>query len=403
VVSLVRKILLKEAKEHMKYLCESLTDRHVGSIQNKKAGEYIFNVLNNSNATLVKVKKFNCFDWKPLDVSLIVDNNYYEAYISPYSSSKIIEASLCIASNLEELKNVDGKEKIVLLTDDLCKEQLVPKNFPFYNIDEHKEIIKLLENKGFKAVITATGKDENTAGGMYPFPLIEDGDFELPSIYIKDEIGEELKKKVNKTVKIEIKTHKEESSGMNVIADFNNEVENKIVLFAHFDSKLNSPGAIDNATGITSLLLLANLLENEKLNFNVEIALLNGEDYYSNPGQRLYFIENQNQLKKILLGINIDGMGYVKGKTAYSTYNTQLTDTAINILKEFNIIKGENWYQGEHAILAQQGIPAVAFTTSELKEIMSFVHTERDNLSIVDFDQIIDTAFALKNFIYSLQ
>ncbi len=402
-MSLLRKKLLNKAKEHMKFLCESLTDRHVGSIQNQKAGEYILNVLNNSNATLVKGKKFNCFDWKPLDVSLEVDNNYYEAYISPYSSSTKIEASFCIASNLEELKNVDGKDKIVLLTDDLCKEQLVPKNFPFYNIDEHKEIIKLLENKGFKAVITATGKDENTAGGMYPFPLIEDGDFELPSIYIKDKIGEELKKKVNKTVKIEIKTHKEESSGMNVIADFNNEVENKIVLFAHFDSKLNSPGAIDNATGITSLLLLANLLENEKLNFNVEIALLNGEDYYSNPGQRLYFIENQKQLKKILLGINIDGMGYTNGKIAYSCYNNQLTDSALIIFKEFNMVEGDNWYQGEHAILAQQGIPAVAFTTSELKEIMSFVHTERDNLSIVDFDQIIDTAFALKNFIYSLQ
>ena len=402
-MSLLKKELLNTAKGHMKFLCESLTDRHVGSIQNQKAGEYILNVLSNSNASIVKADKFKCFDWKPLEVSLQVDKDYYEANISPYSPSIEVEAKLCTASNLEELKKLEGRNKIVLLTDDLCKEQLVPKNFPFYNIDEHKEIMNLLENKGFKAVITATGKDENTAGGLYPFPLIEDGDFQLPSIYIKDTVGEKLKEKVNETVKIVINTYKKDSSGMNVIADFNNEVEKKIVLFAHFDSKLNSPGAIDNATGVTALLILSHLLEKDKLNFNVEIALLNGEDYYSNPGQRLYFIDNQEQLKKILLGINIDGMGYKNGKTAYSTYNTQITESAVNIFEKFNMIEGENWYQGEHAILAQQGIPAVAFTTNELEEIMSFVHTEKDNLSVIDFDQIIDNTLALKEFIYSLQ
>ncbi|MGM0446367.1 MAG: M28 family peptidase [Bacillota bacterium] len=399
----MEKTLLKKAKNHMVYLCESLTDRHVGSLQNQKAADYLLHVLNNSKASLIKEETFNCFDWEPLDVSFEVDSNEYKASISPYSPSAKIEGDLCTASNLEELRKIDGKDKIVLLTDDLTKEQLVPKNFPFYNIEEHKEIISLLENKGFKAVIAATGKDENTAGGMYPFPLIEDGDFLLPSIYIKDKTGEKLKNKVNKTAKIEINTLKEESSGKNIIVEFNNEVDKKIVLFAHFDSKLNSPGAVDNATGVTALLLLADLIGKENLNYNIEIALLNGEDYYSNPGQRLYFIEKQNELKNILLGINIDGMGYINGKTAYTTYNTQITKSAINNFSKFNMTEGEKWYQGEHAVLAQQGIPALAFTTNKLEEIMSFVHTKKDNLKIVDFEKIVDTALALKKFIYSLQ
>jgi aminopeptidase YwaD len=399
----MKKILLKKAKKHMEYLCESLKDRHVGSSQNQKAADYLLNVLNDSKASLVKEDKFNCFDWKPLDVSFEVDNNEYEANISPYSPSAKVEGPLCVASKLEELRKIEGIGKTVLLTDDLTKEQLVPKKFPFYNIDEHKEIISLLENKGFRAVIAATGKDEITAGGLYPFPLIEDGDFLLSSIYIKDKTGEELKNKVNKTVKIEINTLNEQSSGKNIIAEFNNEVDKKIVLFAHFDSKLNSPGAVDNATGVTVLLLLADLIEKEKLNYNIEIALLNGEDYYSNPGQRLYFIEKQDKLKNILLGVNIDGMGYINGKTAYTTYNTQITKSAIDNFSKFNMIEGEKWYQGEHAILAQQGIPALAMTTSKLEEIMSFVHTKKDDLEIVDFEKIVDTALALKKFIYSLQ
>ena len=30
------------------------------------------------------------------------------------------------------------------------------------------------------------------AGGVYPFPLIEDGDFDIPSVYLTAEEGERL-------------------------------------------------------------------------------------------------------------------------------------------------------------------------------------------------------------------
>ena len=42
------------------------------------------------------------------------------------------------------------------------------------------------------AIIAATGRDPGLAGGVYPFPLIEDGDFDIPSVYMKDVEGDRL-------------------------------------------------------------------------------------------------------------------------------------------------------------------------------------------------------------------
>ena len=68
----------------------------------------------------------------------------------------------------------------------------MPKNFVFYNPEEHKRIITLLENSGASASISATGRNAALAGGVYPFPLIEDGDFNIPSVYMTEEEGKRL-------------------------------------------------------------------------------------------------------------------------------------------------------------------------------------------------------------------
>lgn len=64
---------------------------------------------------------------------------------------------------------------------------------------------------------------------------------------------------------------------------------------AHIDSKQETPGAIDKASGTTILLLLAEMLAGYNGQMVVELAAVNGEDYYSNPGEMLYLKENQGR------------------------------------------------------------------------------------------------------------
>ena len=90
------------------------------------------------------------------------------------------KAQLCAASSLAELDSLDAKGKILLLHGEIAKEQLMPPSFPFYNPDEHKEIYRLLERSGARAVPAATSRNPEIGRWLYPFPLIEDGDFPLP-------------------------------------------------------------------------------------------------------------------------------------------------------------------------------------------------------------------------------
>ena len=45
------------------------------------------------------------------------------------------------ACNIDELAAKDFKDKIAVLQGDLCKAQLMPKNFVFHNPDHHKNLI----------------------------------------------------------------------------------------------------------------------------------------------------------------------------------------------------------------------------------------------------------------------
>ena len=69
------------------------------------------------------------------------------------------------------------------------------------------------------------------------------------------------------------------------------------------------------------LLLLAELLADHAGDLGIEVVAMNGEDYYCNPGEQQWLRLNAGRFDGILLGINVDDVGYCKGKVAYSLYD----------------------------------------------------------------------------------
>lgn len=128
-------------------------------------------------------------DWNDGGALLTSGSMGFNVNVSPYSLGCIEEAELMSAENIDELKKKDCYGKILFLHGEIAKEQLMPKNFVFYNPEEHKRIVALLETKNPRAIICATSRNAALAGGVYPFPLIEDGDFLIPSVYMTEEEG----------------------------------------------------------------------------------------------------------------------------------------------------------------------------------------------------------------------
>ena len=399
-MKLIKAYLKSKSESYLKIMCEQISERCVGSEGNRAATRF-FEKEMSTLGWQPEIAELDVIDWQNNGATLCVADQSFNVRVSPYSLGCTVQAPLISASSLEELEHQKITGKILLLWGPIAKEQLMPKNFVFYNPERHKKIIALLEHTRPAAIIAATGRNSELAGGIYPFPLIEDGDFNIPSVYMTAEEGEKLLVCVGKSARLQSRSTRIPAKAYNIVARKGKNTNERIVMTAHIDAKKRSPGAIDNATGVVTLLLLAELLKDDDDNRLLEIVPFNGEDYYAVPGQMDYIIKNQAHFRNIVLNINIDGAGYKEGKSAVSFFNVPETwrAKANTMLEKFDgITEGRPWPQGDHSIFIQQGCPAIAVTSQWFLENMArqeITHTPKDNLDIVDCGKIVEIAEAL--------
>jgi len=399
--------LFTKSKSHLNTLCSEITERCVGSEGNRKATEFFRNELTRLGWE-TESQEFEAIDWKESGATLKVEDQDFRVYVSPYSMGCSAQAPLATVKNIHELETGNFESKIILLYSDIAKEQLMPKNFVFYNPESHQKIVSLLERTGAKAIICATGRNAALAGGVYPFPLIEDGDFDIPSVYMTEEEGEKLLKYSGSIVNLNSVSERFPGKGYNVIGRKGKPGQERIVITAHIDAKKGSPGAIDNATGVTVLLLLAELLKDYSGDKMIEVVAFNGEDYYAVPGQMTWIIANQDKFDNICLNINIDGVGYKEGKSSFSFFDLpdNIQKVADKLVKDNpELLEGPQWPQGDHSIFLQYGVPAIAVTSQwflENMEKQDITHTPKDNLSIVSEEKTVTVALILKQLIEQL-
>jgi len=392
----------EKAKEYLDALCGVKPNRRTGSLGNRKATDFFTNIVKKWNYE-VDTNPFPCLDYESGKASLICQEQAYEIHISPFSLGCDVTSELVTVTTVAELENCQCRDKILLMRGEICAEQLMPKNFVFYNPDHHKRIYALLEEKQPAAIVTATEKKPELVGALYPFPLIEDGDFNIPSVYCTDVAGKEIAVNTGKVFRLATEARRIPSTACNVIACKNQEAPRKIVVSAHIDAYWCTPGALDNASGSVVLLLLAEMLEDYDGNSAIEIVAFNGEDYYSAGGQMDYLSRYGDDLDRIAVAINLDDLGYKHGKTAYSLYEypNEIEQKAHNIFNRCSgMTKGEPWYQGDHMIFVQKGKPAIAVTSEKIPELMaSITHTPKDTPDMVDCEKLVEAANALRDFI----
>jgi aminopeptidase YwaD len=279
----------------------------------------------------------------------------------------------------------------------------MPKNFVFYNPGHHRRIYSLLEEKQPAAIITVTEKRPELVGAIYPFPLIEDGDFDIPSVFCSDAVGHEILAKTSEEFRLVIEAGRIPSTACNVVARKNPAAARKIVAGAHIDAYWSTPGALDNASGTVVLLLLAEMLRDYKGNPGIEIVAFNGEDYYSAGGQMDYLRRYGEDFAGMIAAVNVDDVGFNQGKTAYSLYDCpdEIKQKADNILGQYKgIIAGEPWYQGDHMIFVRNNKPAIAFTSEKVAELMADItHSPQDTPDLVDCEKLVELAHALHDLV----
>lgn len=393
------------AQSHLMALCRVQPNRRTGSAGNRAAADYFAGIVRGYGYE-VDAAPFPCLDYVRGEARLAGRGQSFEILISPYSLACDVTAELVVVSTADELERAECAGKILLLRGPITAEQLMPKHFVFYNPEHHQQIIALLESRQPAAIVSATARSPEQVGALFPFPLIVDGDFDIPNAHCTDAVGGELARLQGETLQLRIDARRLPSSASNVIARLNERAARKIVLTAHIDAYEDTPGASDNASGVVVLLLLAQALADYQGDHCLEIAALNGEDHYSAAGQRDYLRRYGDEFSRILLVINLDDVGYREGRSAYSFYECPpaLQRKAADVLRGFTgLVPGEPWYNGDHMIFVQSGLPALAFTAELMPELMRTVtHTAADTPDIIDGRKLVELAQSLNALVRAL-
>jgi aminopeptidase YwaD len=399
--------LTQAAGDHVAALCAAEPDRRPGSEGNRAAVASTAGAFERAGWE-VDTPEFACTDWETEGGSLTVGGTAIDLVPSPYGLGVSAAGPIRLLTERPDPGRSDLAGSIVVLHGAAASEPLTPKAFPFYGSEEHTAVIDALEAAAPAAVIAVTGKYPALCGALDPFPLIEDGDFAIPTANLRPGDAGPVLGGEGAPAEVEIRSRRWLTTARNTIAT-RGPRRPRVTVIAHLDSKPGTPGAVDNAAGVAVLLMLAEILSPERrphLDVGVELLAVNGEDHFAAPGEVHWLAANEDHLDDIVLAVNIDGAGYRGAGTAYSAYNLDGDQTARleqAAAGRKSLVPGPPFFQSDHAIFAMRGRPAAAFTTEAFDEMLeTLFHAPSDTPDRVDASLLLDIALAIADLIASL-
>ena len=129
----------------------------------------------------------------------------------------------------------------------------------------------------------------------------------IPGVNINAKTAVELIKRDIKTAKIVLEQEEYKGNSHNVILDLPGEVDEYIVLTAHYDSTSLSQGAYDNMSGSVGILGVAEYFANRPHRYGLRFIWCGSEER-GLLGAKAYCADEE-ALKKIVLNINLDMIG----------------------------------------------------------------------------------------------
>jgi Zn-dependent M28 family amino/carboxypeptidase len=151
----------------------------------------------------------------------------------------------------------------------------------------------------------------------------------------------------------------------------------RIVLCAHYDTKEDTPGAWDNASGTAALLTLAGRLSRRGLTTGLEFISFTGEEYLP-LGSLAYADRFQDTFAGLLAAVNMDGVGaWLAANTLAAFSASPEFENAVSGLKDRypGITRVDPWPSSDHYAFFSRGVPSIALSSSGLNDT---AHTPAD-------------------------
>ena len=194
------------------------------------------------------------------------------------------------------------------------------------------------------------------------------------------------------TVKIQIEQTESTADSHNVVLNLPGEIDQYIVLTAHYDTTPLSQGAYDNMSGSIGLLALAEAYMNKPHRYGLRFIWCGSEER-GLLGSKAYCADHESELEKIAFVVNLDMIGCIMGKFIACCTSE---DKLVSYLRYFAAEEGfvcapyQDVYSSDSTPFADKGIPAVSFARAapgntatihnsyDTRAVMSPVQMEKD-------------------------
>ncbi len=203
---------------------------------------------------------------------------------------------------------------------------------------------------------------------------------------------------------ISIQQTESRADSRNVVAEIPGQTDEWIILSAHYDSTPLSHGAYDNMTGCIGLLgIMEALIGTAPHRYGLRF-LFCGSEEVGLLGSKAYTAGHEEDLKKIVLNINLDMLGTFMGKFIACV---SAEERLRHFIEYFCAIRGwgiesrQDVYSSDSTPFADHGVPALSFARIAPRS-QATIHNRYDTAEVLSPEQMCRDIDFLSDFTRTL-
>ena len=222
----------------------------------------------------------------------------------------------------------------------------------------------------------------------------------LPAVNINTKDAIALVKKGVTTARIILEQEEYTGTSQNVVLELPGQVEQTILLTAHYDSTSLSQGAYDNMSGAAGLLGIAEYFTHHPHRYGLRFVWCGSEER-GLLGSKAYCEAHEQALSQVVLNVNLDMIGCIMGKfIACATAEEKLVGYIQYLALEWGMgIKAyQDVYSSDSTPFADKGVPAVSFAR-QAPQNTATIHNRYDTLALMSGSQMAEDIRFLITFV----